>query len=74
MRKTREIKLVPDGGIPAHLLLLMAIVSGFTVANLYYSQPLLEDIRTVFGVSDVTANFITVITQTGYRYCIRNNI
>lgn len=66
MRKTREIKLVPDGGIPAHLLLLMAIVSGFTVANLYYSQPLLEDIRTVFGVSDVTANFITVITQTGY--------
>lgn len=66
MGKARELRLTADGGIPGYLLLIMAIVSGFTVANLYYSQPLLEGIRTAFGVSDVTANFITVITQTGY--------
>ena len=34
------IRLTPDNGIPPHILLIMAVLAGFTVANLYYNQPL----------------------------------
>ena len=44
----------------------MAMVSGLTVANLYYNQPLLEDIRKDLNVNEVQANFITFVTQVGY--------
>jgi predicted MFS family arabinose efflux permease len=44
----------------------MAVLSGFTVANLYYNQPLLEMICGSVGITQVQANLITVITQMGY--------
>ena len=58
--------LRPDGGIPASTLLMMSAVAGLTVANLYYNQPLLEDIRTDLACSGTLANLITVVTQAGY--------
>lgn len=58
--------LRPDGGIPAPTLLMMSAVAGLTVANLYYNQPLLEDIRTDLACSGTLANLITVVTQAGY--------
>ena len=60
------IRLTPDNGIPRHILLMMAIMAGFTVANLYYNQPLLDLICKDIGISHEEANFITVITQIGY--------
>ena len=60
------IRLTPHHGIPRHILLLMAVLAGFTVANLYYNQPLLEMICRETGISQVQANLITVITQIGY--------
>ena len=45
---------------------MMAVMAGFTVANLYYNQPLLDMICRETGVSQVQANLITVITQVGY--------
>ena len=45
---------------------MMAMVSGLTVANLYYNQPLLEDIRKDLNVNEVQANLITFVTQVGY--------
>ncbi len=45
---------------------MMAVLAGFTVANLYYNQPLLELISQGIGVSQAKANLITVITQVGY--------
>ena len=60
------IRLTPDNGIPRHILLMMAVMAGFTVANLYYNQPLLDLICKDIGISHVEANFITVITQIGY--------
>ena len=59
-------RLTPNNGIPRHILLMMAVMAGFTVANLYYNQPLLEMICNETGISQVQANLITVITQVGY--------
>ena len=44
----------------------MAVISGLTVANCYYNQPLLEMIRHDLGISQHSANLITVATQIGY--------
>lgn len=59
-------QLEPNGGIPRHLLLMMAVLAGFTVANLYYNQALLELISQGIGITQAEANIITVITQVGY--------
>ena len=45
---------------------MMAIMAGFTVANLYYNQPLLDMICRETGITQVEANLITVVTQIGY--------
>ena len=45
---------------------MMAVMAGFTVANLYYNQPLLDMICRETGIKQVEANLITVITQIGY--------
>ena len=60
------VNLTPDKGIPRHILLMMAALAGFTVANLYYNQPLLELMCCELGIRQVEANLITVITQIGY--------
>lgn len=60
------IQLKENGGIPQRILLMMSIVGGLTVANLYYNQPLLEEMRASLGIGELEANLITVITQIGY--------
>ena len=60
------IRLTPNNGIPRHILLMMAVMAGFTVANLYYNQPLLDMICLETGITQVEANLITVMTQIGY--------
>ena len=59
-------KLIENEGIPGHLLLLLAVISGLAVANLYYNQPLLNDICRDLRVSEFTANLIPMVTQIGY--------
>ncbi len=59
-------ELKENGGIPRSMMIMMAIMAGLTVANLYYNQPLLEKIRIDLSISEVSANLITVITQIGY--------
>lgn len=60
------IQLKENQGIPRQILLMMSIIAGLTVANLYYNQPLLELIRADIGATEVEANLITVISQAGY--------
>lgn len=45
---------------------LLAVAAGATVANLYYSQPILETIARQFGASHSAASFIVTCTQLGY--------
>ena len=61
-----KTELSPNGGIPRGILLAMSIIGGLTVANLYYNQPLLEDMRQSLGATELQANLITFITQLGY--------
>ena len=60
------IHLEKDHGIPRSVLFMMSVVSGLTVSNLYYNQPLLEDIRRDVVATEMEANLITFVTQIGY--------
>jgi len=48
------------------LTLVLAVACGLTVANLYYSQPLLDLIARSFGVSQGAAALVVTLTQAGY--------
>ena len=59
-------ELRENGGIPGGIILLMAVMAGLTVANIYYNQPLLGMISRDLGISHLTADMMTVVTQAGY--------
>lgn len=60
------IQLKENGGIPRTMMIMMAVMAGLSVANLYYNQPLIEEMRLDLGVSQVQVNLVTVVTQIGY--------
>lgn len=47
-------------------LWVMTVATGLVVANLYYNQPLLEDIARTFNVSRAKAGQVSILTQMGY--------
>lgn len=56
----------PDEGIASWLVLLLAVMAGVSVANLYYCQPLLNLIREDMGLTEFEVNLMPVCTQVGY--------
>jgi predicted MFS family arabinose efflux permease len=48
------------------LLILLAVASGISVANLYLSQPLLYTLGQVFHVSSDRIGLVATVTQAGY--------
>ncbi|MET9908616.1 MFS transporter [Streptomyces sp. NPDC006476] len=58
--------LAPASGVPGRLVALLAVASGLTVANLYYAQPLLSTLRSVFHTGTATVGLIITVTQIGY--------
>lgn len=52
--------------LPRSFLLLLACACGIAVSNLYYSQPLLEQIRLNLKVSAGAAGLVSTLTQVGY--------
>lgn len=48
------------------LIFIMSAASGITVANIYYIQPLLEQISCYFAVSKASVGFVATLTQAGY--------
>ena len=59
-------ELKENQGIPRSLLLILAVVSGLSVANNYYSQPLLSAIVQDLHISELAANHIPMMSQIGY--------
>lgn len=47
-------------------VLLLAVVCGAAVANIYYAQPLLPAIAGAFGVSEGSAGLLVTASQVGY--------
>ncbi|AEG58359.1 MFS transporter [Desulforamulus ruminis] len=54
------------GKLNKMLVMIMAVASGVTVANLYYIQPLLAKIASSFQVTQVSVGFAAMLTQAGY--------
>ncbi|MCC5655509.1 MFS transporter [Nostoc sp. XA010] len=59
-------KQISSNGLTKVQVLIMAIASGVCVANVYYNQPILQDIASSFRVSEGEAGSISVLTQVGY--------
>jgi predicted MFS family arabinose efflux permease len=53
-------------GIDRRLVWIMAVACAFSVANLYYVQPLLSDMSKGFGVSAAQIGLVATIGQVGY--------
>ncbi|HEX8914798.1 MAG TPA: MFS transporter, partial [Humisphaera sp.] len=52
--------------LTARLLWVMATACGVVVANLYYNQPLLEDLARHFGSTRAQAGLVSTAAQVGY--------
>lgn len=48
------------------IMLILAVACGLIVANLYYTQPLVESISSSIGLSSGAAGVIVTLTQIGY--------
>jgi len=58
--------LKEDQGIPTILLIVMALATGFSVANCYYNQPLLDSITSDLSIPEYEGSIISALTQLGY--------
>lgn len=63
MEKTKGSRSI---GLSRTLTILLAVVCGFAVANLYYAQPLLPAISDTFHIHTTQASQIVTIGQTAY--------
>ncbi|MBC1276174.1 MFS transporter [Nostoc sp. UCD121] len=59
-------KQISSNALTKLQVLIMAIASGVCVANVYYNQPILQDIASSFRVTEGEAGSISVLTQVGY--------
>jgi predicted MFS family arabinose efflux permease len=56
----------PNGRLSRVVVALLAVTCGVAVANLYYIQPLLNEVGHEFGLSDTTAGLLVTASQVGY--------
>src|SRR3954451_9516092 len=63
--RTQDAAPTPATMTPG-LMLLLALIGGFAVGNLYWAQPLLKVIAENLGVSTGTAGSLVTLTQIGY--------
>ncbi len=47
-------------------LLLFAVAAGVSVANVYFAQPLLDEVSIQFGFDTASAGLVVTVTQIGY--------
>ncbi|MEV7936743.1 MFS transporter [Kitasatospora sp. NPDC088264] len=56
----------PSRGLPPAAAWLLSVACGLAVANVYYSQPLLDLIAADYGIDPATIGLVGTLTQTGY--------
>lgn len=56
----------PAQGLPRASLLVFAVTCGVSVANIYYAQPLLDEIARTFAILPATIGLVITLTQIGY--------
>jgi predicted MFS family arabinose efflux permease len=56
----------PSRALPAPLVALMATACALSVANVYYAQPLLDEMARDFGVSSGATGIVITFCQIGY--------
>ncbi|RKT08839.1 putative MFS family arabinose efflux permease [Streptomyces sp. 1114.5] len=56
----------PPPGLPPAVAWLFSVACGLAVANVYYSQPLLDLIAQDFGIAPATIGLVGTLTQVGY--------
>ena len=62
-----ETGAAPEGrGLPASLVLLLAMGAGLSAASLYYAQPMLGVLGADIGASLHSVGFVPTLTQLGY--------
>jgi MFS family permease len=66
MTSTADIASRAPQTIGSRMALLLAFVSGAAVANVYYAQPLLDDLGSQLQMSPAALGWVTTATQGGY--------
>lgn len=56
----------PEVGLSRTTTLIFATAAGFSVANVYYAQPLLDAMAQDFGISPAAIGLVVTLTQVGY--------
>jgi predicted MFS family arabinose efflux permease len=64
--ETTETEGTIGAGMSGGLVLLFAVACGLAVANLYYAQPILDNIARTFGAGTATAGLVVTLSQIGY--------
>lgn len=65
VRQVRISRETP-AALPGYVVLLLALCSGLSVANIYYAQPLLDSIASDFHVSASAIGIVVTVTQVCY--------
>jgi len=66
MNQHADITIPKEFHINRFLIILMSIACGASAANLYYSQPLLEELSRFFNVSSSMIGITAMLIQIGY--------
>ena len=66
MNQYIDVNIHKEAKISRFLIVLMSIACGVSVANLYYSQPLLEELSRFFNVSSSIIGISAMLIQIGY--------
>ncbi|MDH6707485.1 putative MFS family arabinose efflux permease [Kitasatospora sp. MAA19] len=65
-RATSPAADAPPRGLPPAVAWLLSVACGLAVANVYYSQPLLDLIAEDYGIDPATIGLVGTLTQIGY--------
>ncbi len=60
------VKIPQQSLLTRGVVLLFAIASGLSVANVYYAHPLLDKLAQEFRIQPASVGFVVTATQTGY--------